>query len=141
MAIRATSTPMLISTRKSIVCLEEHAVECLFLLVLLSALPLSTLGCTYGLDPWAEKKRENLIKEPLLPPFFSLSWCSLSFILTYCIRTGNHRAWYQYWRTAFLYINRRSLSASFCGTYFVCVTCSVSCRELLKASQALAQFQ
>lgn len=72
MAIRATSVPMLISASKSIVCLDGHAVECLFLLVLLSALPLSALGCTYGLVPWAEKGG-NLMKEPPLPPFFSLS--------------------------------------------------------------------
>lgn len=48
MVIRATPTPMLISTRKSILCLEEHAMESPFLLVLLSALPLSTLGCSYS---------------------------------------------------------------------------------------------
>lgn len=67
MVIRATPTPMLISTRKSILCLEEHAMESPFLLVLLSALPLSALGCTYGLVPWAEKTMENQIKQPLLP--------------------------------------------------------------------------
>lgn len=67
MVIRATPTPMLISTRKSILCLEEHAMESPFLLVLLSALPLSALGCTCGLVPWAENNMENQIKQPLLP--------------------------------------------------------------------------
>lgn len=66
MVIRATPTPMLISTRKSILCLEEHAMESPFLLVLLSALLLSALRCTCGLFPWAEKSMENQIKQPAL---------------------------------------------------------------------------
>lgn len=81
MVIRAAPTPMLISTRKSILCLEERAMESPFLLVLLSALPLSALGCSYGLVPWVEKNMENQIKQPLLPAFFPCHSCSLSFIL------------------------------------------------------------